>query len=371
MNTFFRAFVVCAAVALTGSASAFAHHEEEHELPLAGKAYSAAADVIKSRAPAVISYEQAKLRGFDVDSTKRSGLAECPNIPYVDDGITSEEEAFAVAVVQNRESAPRCYSPVRNMQFGVGTPPPHPGSTIAGFPNSYYHWTGWNTFGHNKWGEGVQFQIEVADPSVANISQGYEFVAGRVMQVDEQDNWLEAGWYEYNFFTGNNQCVYGYATPEHVHHFDCSSYPLTVGSMYTFRTENLAANGSPGVGGFVYYAGAWRMLVYNEDLYCVTEFATPVCHMDVELEVETDLDQNRHVILNGGDYDGAGVTFHLGQVKKISDGSWNSVSTYNNCANMEINNDSPDYRMVKRGAAFDIRNSFRVSKTGTKHDTCP
>ncbi len=370
MNTFTKAFAVCAAIALTGSASAFAHDEPGNDLPLSGQVLASSAGEVTSRAPAVLSYDQAKSRGYGVDTAKRSGLAECPNVPYIDQGITSEEESEAAAILQNRESAPRCYSPVRNMKFGVGTPPPHPGTTLPGFPGSYYHWTGWNTFGHNKWGEGVQFQMEVSDPSVTPYANGFEFVAARVMQVDEQDDWLEAGWYEYNFYTGNNQCVYGYTTPENVHHFDCSSYPLSVGSLYSFRTEALNANGTPGVGGFVYYAGAWRLLVYNDDILCVTEFATPVCHMDIELEVETDVDPSRHVPLNGDDFDGTGVTFHMGQVKKIGDNSWNSASSYNNCANTDINNDSPDYRMIKRGG-LDIRNSFRIARTGTKYDSCP
>jgi hypothetical protein len=244
-------------------------------------------------------------------------------------------------------------------------------AAACGYPNSFYHWTGWNTYTSHHWGEGVQFQIEVADPSVTPISNGYEFVAGRVMLIEEGDDWTEAGWYEYNYFTGNNQCVYGYAAPEEVHHFDCSSYPLSVGSMYTFRTEQVAGDGENGVGGFVYYAGAWRMLVYNDQMFCVTPFSSDAyCYIEVALEVETNLDENRHVVLNGDDYDALGVTFHLGQVKKIADNSWNSVSSYNNCANMDINNDSPDYKVLKR-TTLDIRNSFRVAKTGTAYNNCP
>jgi hypothetical protein len=369
MNTLIKAFAVCAAIALTASGSAFAH-DEAVELPLAGQALQANAAAATGRAPALLSYDQAKARGFDVDSAKRSGLPACPSVPYLDKGITSEDDAEAIAIMQNRESAPRCYSPVRNMQFGVGAPPPHPGSQIAGYPNSYYHWTGWNTYGHNHWGEGVQYQIEVADPSVTSYSNGYEFVSARVMLVNEEYDWTEAGWYEYNYFTGNNQCVYGFGTPESVHHFDCSSYPLSVGSMYTFRTEQLSENGEYGVGGFVYYGGVWRLLVYNDQMFCTTLVANPYCFMDIALEVETDVDPNRHVVLNGDDYDGLGVTFHLGQVKKIGDDSWNSVSSYNNCANIHINNDSPDYRMLKR-STLDIRNSFRVAKTGNTYDDCP
>jgi hypothetical protein len=365
MHSFSKAFVVCALVALATTATGAYAHDEATEDPVEPPTTAASAG------PALLTFEQAKARGLDVTSGKESGLPECPSVPYVDTGSTSDEDAAAASILQNRADVPRCIAPAKNMRFGVGTPPPHAGTTLPGFPNSYYHWTGWNTYGHNHWGEGLQFQIEVANPSVAAYpGNGYEFVAARVMLIDENDDWTEAGWYEYNYFTGNDQCVYGYATPEHVHHFDCSSYPLTVGSLYTFRTEQVAANGVGGVGGFVYYAGAWRQLVYNDEQYCVTTPGGAYCYLDVELEVETDLDPSRHVVLNGEDFDDVGVTFHLGQVKKIGDNSWNSVSSYNNCSNMEINNASPSYKVLKRGG-LDIRNSFRVAKVGTAHTDCP
>jgi hypothetical protein len=212
--------------------------------------------------------------GIPVGATPQElGLPTC-------DTTTRYDGIPAGASVPEDEKVACAVDP-RTVLYGVGLPTPHAG----------YHWNGFRTQATSF--TGGKIEVEVTNPAVDHqdgVGDNDEFVANRVLSQQTSGDWIEAGWAEVSWQTG--QRVYTYKTATGAWSF--YGYDLSTGSNYAFRTRHCTLQGAGTQCAEIYWNGGWQLLDSSGAADCTDNNGDARCAVEEFTEIYSEQSGSPH-----------------------------------------------------------------------------
>lgn len=252
----------------------------------------------EATAQATYTYEEAVALGIDVPpDPSTTGLPVCEEAPDWP-GFATAEEAASVP-----DEPATCQADPTKILVSVGYPAPHAG----------YHWNGFRTTG--LW-SGGRINTEATNPSVDHSlpSGQTQFVVSRVLpQSSSTSNWIEAGWGEVSWLSGQKIYTFRSGTGNWIFY---NQYNLTDGSYYPFRSY--FCNNPASECAEIFWNNQWQLLDTDPNSCKVS--GSNDCYVEEFVEIYVSHSTQTHPDLTAAP---GGNTIHMNNTKlRTASGSW-------------------------------------------------